>query len=65
MVRDRDFPRAVLGANLSLRKYQQENAPSKVLYETRAMCSSLNVASSALAEVITRIAMEAQLAIPW
>ncbi|KAF9784594.1 hypothetical protein BJ322DRAFT_1021314 [Thelephora terrestris] len=42
----------------------QEEVLSKLLFEVRKMCSSMNVASSAPAEVITRIAMEGRLLVP-
>ena len=58
MVRYGVFPHPGLDADFEAKLYKQENILSKLLYETRTMCSSTNVASSAPAEIITRIAME-------
>ncbi|KAF9784595.1 hypothetical protein BJ322DRAFT_853393 [Thelephora terrestris] len=44
--------------------YNQEEVLSKLLFEVRKMCSSMNVASCAPAEVITRIAIEGRLLAP-
>ncbi|KAF9784592.1 hypothetical protein BJ322DRAFT_853339 [Thelephora terrestris] len=57
--------RNVRNQDFRLMVSNQEKVLSKLLYEIRKMCSSTNVASSAPAEVITKIAMEGLLLVPW
>ena len=54
----RSFRRPALGVDFATKVYKQERVLSELLYKVRTMCSSVNIANSAPAEIITRIAME-------
>ncbi|KAF9784591.1 hypothetical protein BJ322DRAFT_1109304 [Thelephora terrestris] len=69
LLRRVDQQRSVCDRNVKNQDFRlmvsnQEKLLSKLLYEIRKMCSSMNVASSAPAEVITKIAMEGLLLAP-